>query len=76
MILEALSNNKNSYFPASLSKLVIMPMHEFKASSHPITPIAIFTSDSPPSNFFLNYFTQMRKTVKYLIFKFRFLFLN
>ncbi len=33
MILEALSNNKNSYFPASLSKLVIMPMNEFKASS-------------------------------------------
>ncbi len=32
MILDALSYNRKGYFPASLSALIILPVHAFKGS--------------------------------------------
>lgn len=42
MILGALSYNRKSYLPASLSTLNILPVHEFEGSFQPKPPYDVF----------------------------------
>lgn len=39
MILGALSHNRKGYSPASLSTLIILPVHEFEVSFQKATPL-------------------------------------
>jgi hypothetical protein len=49
MILGALSHNRKGYFPASLSTLIILPVHEFEESFHQNLPMMIFMLEVVPT---------------------------
>ena len=49
MILGALSHNRKDYSPASLSTLIILPVHAFEAPFHQNLPMMIFMLEAFPT---------------------------